>query len=184
MAKEDRAKFKSKRARRTNLTAPRPRFYLGMTVPSYFSARPSTDIVLAARQHLTKEWWERRISSYEVYVSELVLQEARRGDREAAEKRSSIISEFLVLRVTQAAIDLAGVYLRKLPLPVSAGADALHLALAAVNGMDYLLTWNCRHIARGSIIRALPAVNARAGYGTPTICTPEELLYEDSADVE
>ena len=81
------------------------------------------------------------------------------------------------------ALDLAGKYLKTLPLPANAGADALHLALAVVNGMDYLLTWNCRHIARGSVKRALPAVNDKLGYDTPTICTPEELLYDDPDDM-
>ena len=137
------------------------------------------DIVLAGHQHLTREWWDLRKTQYELFVSELVLQEASRGDRNAAEKRSAVIAELPVLRVTEAAIELAAVYLKRLPLPASADADALHLALATINGMDYLLTWNCRHIARGSVVRALPTVNAELGYGTPTICTPEELLYEN-----
>ena len=75
--------------------------------------------------------------------------------------------------------DGGAAYLRELPLPDSAGADALHLALATLNGMDYLLTWNCRHIARGSVKRAQPIINAARGFASPTICTPEELLYED-----
>lgn len=163
---------------------PRPRLYLDTTVPSYYVAKPSTDLVLAGHQHLTREWWDLRSSDYEIFISDLVLQEARRGDADAAERRYSAIAEFAVLRITQEALDLAAVYLKELPLPASAEADALHLALATTNGMDFLLTWNCRHIARGSVIRALPAVNAGRGLETPTICTPEELLYENPRDMD
>ena len=163
---------------------PKPTLYLETTVPSYRTGRPSTDIILAGRQLLTHEWWNLHRHNYEVFVSELVLQESSRGDTDAAERRRAVLDEFSVLRVTGQSVDLAAEYLEALPLPATASADALHLALATTNGMDYLLTWNCRHIARGSVIRALPAVNAKFGYETPTICTPEELLYEDPRSMD
>jgi hypothetical protein len=162
----------------------RPTLYLETTIPSYYAARPSADLVLAAHQHLTRVWWDDHKAAYDIFVSELVLQEASRGDPDAAEKRGAVVVGFPILRVTEDAIHLARIYLKRLPLPPSADADALHLALATINGMDYLLTWNCRHIARGSVIRALPAVNTEHGYETPTICTPEELRYENPRDMD
>lgn len=83
------------------------------------------------------------------------------------------------MTLTDEATELAEVYLSSMMLPERAAADALHFALATVNGMDYLVTWNCRHIARGSVKRALPRINAARGFVSPTICTPEELLYGD-----
>ena len=162
----------------------KPKLYLETTVPSYLVARASTDILIAGHQHVTRAWWEYHLHDYEIFISELVIEEAARGDPEAAKRRCVAVDGFHLLQVTDLAVNLAGVYLHELPLPAKAEADALHLALATIHEMDYLLTWNCRHIARGSVKRALPAVNAARGYGTPTICTPEELLYEDPGSVD
>lgn len=161
------------------MTPAKPTLYMETSVPSYFTARPSADLVVATHQHLTREWWEKRLSSFEVYVSELVYDEVQRGDAEAARRRLDVIDRFSMLIVAAEAETLARQYLRELPLPERALADALHLAVASLNGMDYLVTWNCRHIARGSVKRMLPQINAGQGLDTPTICTPEELLYDD-----
>jgi len=163
---------------------PKPKLYLETTIPSYYSARPSKDVVIAGHQYTTREWWETCIGDYDVFVSELVFKEASRGDPDAAGRRRALIEGFPVLGVTQAALDLAAIYLAELHVPPNAEADALHLALATLNSMDYLLTWNCRHTARGSVIRSLPVVNSKYGYGTPAICTPEELLYENPGIVD
>jgi hypothetical protein len=159
----------------------RPTLYLETTVPSYLTAKRSKDVVVLAHQHVTAEWWERERSRYEIYISDLVYTEASRGDSTAARMRLDAIGEYPFLAITDEAIELADVYLRELPLPKSAGPDALHLAIASLNGMDYLMTWNCRHIARGSVKRALPLLNTARGLASPTICTPEELLYEDGS---
>ncbi len=163
------------------MTQPKPTLYLETSVPSYYTARQSPDLVIAGHQLVTRDWWENHVDKYKVYISELVQEEAERGDAKAAQRRLEAIAPFEMISVTQKALDLAAVYIQKLPIPVSAEADAVHLALASVNDIDYLLTWNCRHIARGSIIRTIPAVNAEYGYGSPTICTPEELVYEDAS---
>ena len=160
-------------------TQKRPTLYLETTVPSYYVARPSTDMIILTHQHITQEWWDTQLQDYEAFVSEVVYDEIRRGDAGASRRRLEVISGFPMLIVSDEAGKLAQVYLDELPLPRKALADALHLAVASTNGMDYLLTWNCRHIARGSVKRLLPAVNAAHGFSSPTICTPEELMYED-----
>ncbi len=136
-------------------------------------------MVILTHQHITREWWAARIESYDAYVSEIVHDEIRRGDSDAARRRMDLVEGFPSLGVTSETEELARVYLRELLLPGKALADALHLAVASMNGMDYLATWNCRHIARGSVKKRLPDINAACGYASPTICTPEELMYDD-----
>lgn len=119
------------------------------TIPSYYSARPSKDIVIAGHQYITRESWDSSLGDYEIYVSEPVYLEAAKGDTDAADKRLAAITQFPVLGVTPVAIELAAEYMRELHMPRNAEADALHLALPTLNSMDYLLTWSCRHIARG-----------------------------------
>lgn len=135
--------------------------------------------MVLAHQEITREWWQRCQPHYDVFVSELVHREAEQGDREAARKRIAFLHGFPVLQITDDARELAELYARKIPLPRDAGADGLHLAIATWNRMDYLLTWNCRHIAGGLVRRRLPEINSEIGFVSPTICTPEELLYEN-----
>lgn len=161
------------------MDAPKPTLYLESTIPSYYVARPSKDLVILTHQHLTQEWWDTRIARYQVFVSEIVHDEILRGDSDAARRRAQAIEQFPTLEVSDEAEQLAQTYLRELLLPPNALADSLHLAVASVNEMDYLLTWNCRHIARGSVKRRLPDINQARGLVTPTICTPEELMYDD-----
>ncbi len=157
----------------------KPTLYLETTIPSYLAARPSTDSIVLAHQEITRDWWENRLSRYDVHVSVVVYDEIARGDADAAGKRLNAIAGFPKLSLSREAEALAQAYIRELLLPKTASADALHLAIASVSGMEYLLTWNCHHIARGSVIRKLPVINATHGYGAPTICTPEELMHED-----
>jgi hypothetical protein len=131
-----------------------------------------------AHQEITQDWWERQLPHYHVYVSELVLLEAQQGDPEAAKRRLEIVGAFPLLEVSDAIRTLAGSYVQEIPLPHHSGADALHMAIASWHRMDYLLIWNCRHIARGFVKRRLLEVNSLKGLPSPTICTPEELLYE------
>jgi len=156
--------------------ADKPTLYLESTIPSYLTARPSRDVVVLAHQEITREWWKRYIDRYEVYVSEVVFSEVARGDPGAARLRVETIQGFPVLQVTEDIRELARVYLREIPLPSQGLADAMHLALAAWNEMDYVLTWNCRHIAGGRVKRRLAEINPILELRTPTICTPEELL--------
>lgn len=113
------------------------------------------------------------------FVSDLVIAEAQLGNAEAASRRLHAIATLPVLPVTQDVITLSKEYTARLPVPRTAEADMIHLAVATLNGMNYLLTWNCKHIANAFVIESLARVNHGLGLDTPIICTPEELFHED-----
>src|SRR2546430_8489882 len=122
----------------------KPSVYVETTVPSYLTAWPSRDLVRAAHQQITREWWARR-DGFELYTSRLVVQECQAGDPEAAAERLAALAGIPLLEQETDLADLAAALLRDVPLPAKA-ADALHIATAAVHGMQYLLTWNCTPI--------------------------------------
>jgi hypothetical protein len=158
----------------------RPKVYIETTIVSYLTAWPSRDLIRAAHQQLTKEWWSRR-ERFELYVSEAVLNEAADGDPTAAAERLVALQGVTVLEAGEEAGDLAQRLLGDRALPAKAAVDAVHIAIAAVNGMKYLLTWNCKHIANAVTRDTIAESCRRAGWTAPTICTPEELdeLDED-----
>jgi hypothetical protein len=156
----------------------KPGVYLETTVISYLTARPSRDMVIAAHQELTRQWWTTRTGAFNLFVSELVRLEAGKGDAEAADKRITAIDEISILRTSEEAIVLADQLVSGGPIPSEAMADALHVAIAAVHGIDFLLTWNCAHLANAVHRHRLEAVIEGAGYTCPVICTPEELMEE------
>lgn len=154
-----------------------PRLYLETSVISYYSARPSRDVVTLAHQQLTRDWWQTQLPRYEIFVSDLVYLEAEQGDPGAIRRRKETLDSFGILKTNDSIRALADIYSKRIPLPKKAGADALHLAIASWHSMDYLLTWNCRHIANGYVIRRIAEINLELATVSPTICTPEELLY-------
>jgi hypothetical protein len=132
-----------------------------------------------AHQKLTHEWWENRRFEFELYTSEWVIQEARRGDPQAAEKRLQVLHDLPLLESTAEALTLAEIFLyQQRLLPETAREDALHIAISIVGDMDYLLTWNCRHIANAEIQRAITNSCHQMGYNMPILCTPEVLMGE------
>jgi predicted nucleic acid-binding protein len=153
-----------------------PTAYIETSVISYLTARRSRDPISAAHQQLTRDWWDRRRARFDLYVSELVVQEASRGDAVAALARLEAISGYPVLRVNSDSRALADRILRQAVLPSKAAADALHIALAAVTGMNFLVTWNCTHIANGFVLQSVNALCRDAGFEPPIVCTPEELM--------
>jgi hypothetical protein len=158
----------------------RPTVYVETTIPSYLTAWPSRDLIRAAHQHITREWWARR-DGFDLYSSRLVVQECQAGDPEAATDRQGALSGIPLLEQTTEAAELAEAPVRDVPLPANAAADALHIATATVHGMQYLLTWNCTHIANVALRSQIEAVCRAAGYEPPLICTPEELSTEGSS---
>jgi len=152
------------------------RIYIETTIPSYLTARPSRDIVQAARQQLTREWWDVERRNYDLCISQMVLDEAAAGDAEAAQRRMAVIDTLPLLDLTFEVDGLAETIMQSGLLSVSASRDAVHIAVTAVHQVHFLLTWNCRHIANATIFRDLQRLIMSAGYDVPVICTPEELL--------
>jgi len=152
------------------------RVYIETTVVSYLTARPNRDVVIAGHQQITHEWWETRRPSYELCVSQLVLDEAGAGDAQAAQERLLVLRPMLVLETTAEALELAKELLRAGALPAKAADDSLHIAIAATKGVPYLLTWNCRHLANAVMRPVIETVCKARGFKAPIICTPEELL--------
>ena len=157
--------------------------YLETSIPSYLASRPSRDVRAAAWQQITAEWWQRERDKYELFTSELVVAEAAAGDRAAAQARLDRLNDIAELEVDDEVKALAARLIEGGGIPSDAEADALHVAVACVHGMDYLLTWNCRHINNAVTKPTIRAICAGAGYTCPEICTPLELLSEDSDDV-
>lgn len=157
------------------------KIYIETSVISYLTARPSKTIIGAAHQQITAAWWERR-SEYELLVSESVLRECGAGDSDAAQRRLATVADLPLLLITENALQIAEALVRQGIIPPRAAEDALHIAVATVYGVDYLLTWNCRHIANPEIQRNVAAYLAQIGLFLPFICTPEELLGEENAE--
>jgi len=156
----------------------RLKVYLETTVPSYLSAWTSRDLVMAAHQQVTREWWDHRSADFDLFVSQLVLQESAAGDPDAVARRMELIRDIPTLKVGEAADELAQELVRQVPLPERAALDALHIAIATMSGMDYLLTWNCKHIANAADQPRIGLICRGLGYEPPVICTPEALLED------
>jgi predicted nucleic acid-binding protein len=161
----------------------KPKAYVETSVVSYLTAWPSRDVVIAGHQQSTRDWWDICPANFELVASEIVVQEAAAGDAEAARERLEALDSVLLLEITEDALALARQLVGEGAIPSKATEDALHIALAAVHGIDYLVTWNCKHIANATMRSKIEDVCRSAGYEPPIICTPEELL-EATEDVE
>jgi predicted nucleic acid-binding protein len=152
------------------------RVYIETSVVSYLTARPSQQILAAAWQQLTQEWWDNHRTRFELFTSELVLEEAGQGDLDAAQKRVEKLKDVPDLEITDEVIGLAKKLVSDGALPSEAMDDAMHVAVAAVHGMEYLLTWNCRDLDNAELKPLIRSVCGVAGYRSPEICTPQELM--------
>jgi len=157
----------------------KPSAYLETTIVSYFCARPSRDLIIAAQQEITRSWWEERLPHYRIVISDFVLREAMVGDDFAAKKRVSALKPFALLDITAEVEKLAACFVRKNLVPRKKMIDALHIAVSAVHGIDYLLTWNCSHIANAEMRTAISFACNEMNHRCPTICTPQELMGQD-----
>jgi hypothetical protein len=154
----------------------KPTVYLESSVVSYFANEISSDLKVAAEQRITREWWTRILPRVDPYVSEFVLAEISKGKSAYADARRSAIRDFTLLPTTDDIYTLANAYIRKLALPKNGEIDAYHLAMAAVHEVDFLLSWNCKHIANALKYSLIYKINTSLGYQSPTICTPRELM--------
>jgi predicted nucleic acid-binding protein len=154
------------------------RVYIETTVISYLTARPSRDVVIAGHQQITREWWESRRERFEIVASQLVLQEASAGDQEAAQQRLAVLADVPLLELSEDAFVLAQALVDSGAVPRQAIEDAVHIAVAVANGVDYLMTWNYRHLANAAMRASIDRICRAAGYEPVVICTPEELLED------
>ncbi len=151
--------------------------YIETSIISYLTAWPSRDLVRAAHQQVTRDWWVTR-DSFDLFASQFVIDEAAAGDESAAASRLAVLQEAALLDITEDVILLAENLIAGNGLPQKARVDAIHVALATVHGMDYLLTWNCKHIANASLRGKIEDLCRAAGFEPPIICTPLELQKE------
>ena len=150
--------------------------YIETSILGHLTARSTDNLILAANIKLTQDWWHDYSSSFVIYASEVVEDEAARGDPVIAAQRLNLLQSFMLLELTEEAFELSQAFLSQSNLPPKASNDALHMALATVYGLDYLLTWNCKHMANAQIQRKLSQISSELGYGLPVICTPYELI--------
>lgn len=153
-----------------------PSLYLETTIIGHLTSWPSPLLQTAAIQQTTREWWDDHRHQYELFVSRFVVDECAAGDSDAAKDRLERIDGIPLLDITDDVSDLADALLAHVPLPQKAQVDALHVAVTAVNGIQYLLTWNCRHIANAMLRPSIEQVCRDCGFEPPVICTPQELM--------
>jgi len=155
------------------------KIYLETTIPSYLVARASRDLLIAAHQQVTRTWWDEHRGNYDLFVSEFVIAEIAFGEEAMAEARRSVLAAFPLLEVNESVRELTRVIIGSGILPPKATTDAAHIAVATIHQIDFLLTWNCRHINNAGIKRRMQSFLASQEYVLPTICTPEELMEDE-----
>jgi predicted nucleic acid-binding protein len=156
-----------------------PRVTIETTVVSYLTAWPSRDVVIAGYQQTTRDWWRGAAERFELVASEVVVNEASAGDADAARDRLAALDSVTLLDATEEAAELAQQLIDAGAIPEKAAEDAVHIAIAVANGVDYLVTWNCRHIANATMRSQIERVCRDAGYEPTIICTPDELMEPD-----
>jgi len=150
--------------------------YIETSILGYLTARSTKNLVLAANIEVTRDWWQLRRSTFDLYISQVVLDEVAQGDAEIAAQRLELLQDVPLLEVTETVENLAAQFILRSNLPPKASDDAIHIALATVNRIDYLLTWNCKHIANAQIQKKLLEICFSFGHTLPIICTPYELM--------
>ena len=156
--------------------------YIETTIPSYYVARPSNSLSHAAKQSNTQVWWDAGCSGFELFTSLETLDEASKGDKEMSADRLALLDSIPLLTMTDAALSLAATLVSKQIVPQKAASDSLHIAVASVHGMNYLVTWNFKHIANPFLRDRLRTEVTDAGFEMPVMCSPEELLQNDEDD--
>jgi len=154
----------------------KPTVYLETSIVSYLTSRPSNDIRVAANQNATVEWWEGRRTMFDLFVSAFVLTEAGLGHPDAARRRMTVLEDIAELTITEEVRILGKALIARGALPLKAEIDSYHISVAAVHGIEYLLTWNCTHIANAVMRPKIESLCREFGYEPPIICTPQELM--------
>ena len=158
--------------------------FIETTIPSYYVSRPSRDLLQLARQELTRDWWDDQRQQFDLFTSQLVLDEAADGEPGKASERLQLLAGIPLLDLNEQVQALAKKLISSGILPSVAGRDAFHIAAAGVHRMDFLLTWNCKHIANPFIAERLLACFSEAGVHLPVICTPEQFSADENDESE
>jgi hypothetical protein len=156
--------------------------YIETSIVSYLGQRASSQVVIAARQILTHRWWDEERGNYELVTSQYVLDEASAGDSALAEKRLQSLDGIPLLPLDPEIGVIAEEIVSRAILPPKALIDALHIALVAHHRIEFLLTWNCRHIANAKILPRIHEVLVDMGIPLPIICTPDEMVNDESEE--
>jgi len=157
----------------------KPRLYIETSIVGYLTSRPSSNIIVAGHQHTTRIWWEKRRNLFDVFVSELVVDEAAKGDPQAAKEQLEAIAGISDLEVNETALYLGSQLVDAGAIPSKVANDAVHIAVASVHNMDFLMTWNCSHMANAEISSRVQKIVHAHGFVCPIICTPEELMGDE-----
>ncbi len=160
----------------------KPKAYIETTIVSYLTAWPSRDVVIAGHQQISRQWWNTAADRFELVASQLVVDEASGGDADAARDRLAALERVTLLDASGEALELARQLVSAGAVPEEAAEDAAHIAIAVTNGVEFLVTWNCRHIANATMRPRIEAVCRGAGYEPTVICTPDELMESDHED--
>jgi len=160
----------------------KPSIYLETTIIGYLAMRVSGVLRIAANQETTRDWWDNQRQRFELFVSRYVVEECSHGDPVAAQERLVFLAGIPLLEISDETVSLANALLSRVPLPTKAVIDALHISVAALNGVQYLQTWNCRHIANPSLRVRIESVCREMGCEPPVICTPQELMEINDVD--
>jgi predicted nucleic acid-binding protein len=160
---------------RHKMPSMKPRIYVETSVISYLTARPSRDLITAAHQELTRQWWSVAQDHIDLVVSQFVVDEAKLGDAQAAKQRMALLEGLPLIGLDIRSQQLAQTLLSRGALPRKALYDALHVAACAIEAVDILVTWNCKHIANVTKYNVIEAACLDAGFKAPRICTPVEL---------
>jgi predicted nucleic acid-binding protein len=153
--------------------------YLETTVVGHIAGRQHADPFVAARQQVSRDWWRNEAKHFAVIISQVVLDECGAGDPTAAAERLEVVDGLDLLESSDDVDALADALIRGKAIPPSEPRDAFHIAIAAVNGVKYLLTWNFKHIANAALRGRIEKICRDAGFAPPTICTPDELTGAD-----
>ena len=158
--------------------------FIETTIPSYYVSRPSRNLLQFARQELTREWWDSQRHKFDLFTSQLVLDEASEGEAAKASERLQLLGGLELLDLNDQVEALAAKLIGSGILPATAIRDASHLAAAGVHGMNFLLTWNCKHIANPFLADRLHSCFSAVGVHLPVICTPEQFFTDDDSDAQ
>ena len=154
---------------------PKPWVYVETTIPSFYhEERTAPGIV--ARREWTRQWWDVAPDRYELFTSPAVLDELAGDIPERSAKRLALIHDLPLLPVESSIAEIVEAYIRHKLMPADPGGDALHLALASYHKCDFLLTWNCQHLANANKFKHIRRLNAMLGLFVPAVVTPLELL--------